>query len=394
MATATAPITDFSRSEIKQRAANVQAAMKAKGWEALLIIDEETVGQGCSVRYLAGLSHIKPPSPGFMVIGQSGDPVMVMGGGMGGAAFNLVEQFVAVKIKPVEGRPPDWPGTLAAALTEVGYKGGPLPVDGVNLLRDNLAQGLKSKFSNLSFVNANRTVERVRMYKSETELVNYRKAAEMSYNGMEIFMKVIEPGVTNNMAVEEATHSTIIQGGEENLLIHGSGTPWVWGLGWRGDSTFQEGDLVSVELNARYHGYYAQVCRTWGLGKISAEQQKSLDAVKAGTEKMYDVLKPGMTGKEAFHAGLAEVKKWGFDFCNVRFGHGVGLTIGEGYDFADWDTAPDGPCSTPIPEGAFGNFHPFLIASGPNGRGTFNALWGDPWVMRAHGLRCSSRTGP
>jgi len=33
----------------------------------------------------------------------------------------------------------------------------------------------------------------------------------------------------------------------------------------------------------------------------------------------------------------------------------------------------------------FGVFHPFLIERGADGRGKFNALWGDPWVLRAHG---------
>ena len=383
MATATAAITDFSQAEIGQRIGKVREAMKSKGWDALLVLDEG--GGGCSVRYLAGLSHIAPPVPAFMAIGVSGDAVMVIAEGMGGSGLNLNEQYTSVKVKPAAGWAADSPDTIADVLTQVGYKSGPLAVDGMALLRHSLAEGLRAKFPNVQFVNATGTVERVRMYKSEAELINYRKAAEISYNTMEVFMNVVKPGVSQDYAVQQAMHATIMQGAEDNMLIHGAGTPWVWGRGSRGGLTFHEGDLVSVELNARYHGYYAQVCRTWGLGKISAEQQKTLDAVKAGTDKMYGALKPGMPGKEAYHAGLEEVKKWGYDFCNVRFGHGVGLTIGEGYDFADWDAAPDGPCSTPIPEGAFGNFHPFLIASGPNGRGTFNALWGDPWVMKAHG---------
>ena len=100
---------------------------------------------------------------------------------------------------------------------------------------------------------------------------------------------------------------------------------------------------------------------------------------------MLKVIKPGMTGREVYLEALDEVKKRGYDFCNVRFGHGLGLTIGEGFDFADWDNSPNGPCLSPIPEGAFGVFHPFLIEKDSTGRGVFNALWGDPWVLRAHG---------
>lgn len=383
MATATQVISDFSQAEVKERVGRAQDIMKSKGWETLLVVDEGAAG----VRYLAGLSHVKPPSPAYMVVPQSGDPVLLVAFGMMGAGINQIEKHTYTKVKPILGRGfgGDLPGTLAEALTEAGYKGGPVAVDGLPLLRDGLVSALKNKFPNITFSNAARTTEVIRLKKSPAEDANYRRAADMSYNGMEIFMKVIRPGVRNDDAVQEATHSSVLQGAEENLLIHGAGTPWVWGRGTRGNKTFEDGDLVTVELNARYHGYYAQVCRSWIIGKVNPAKQKLIDDNKRVLDVMYNYAKPGMVGKEIYHVALAEAKKLGRDFCDVRWGHGVGLTIGECFDFADWDTGPDGPCNTPIPQGAHANFHPFFIEFGANKRGIYNALWGDPWIMGAHG---------
>ncbi len=384
MTTAATVLCDYSEAEVKERAARAQAIMKSKGWEQLLVIDEGTAG----VRYLAGLSHVKPPSPAFMVLPQSGDPVLLAAWGMAGAGINQLEKHTYVKVKPITGRGfgGDVPGAIAEALSDAGYKGGPLAVDGLPLLRDGLVTALKSKFPDISFVNAARTTEVIRLEKSAAEEANYRRSAIQSYNGMEVFMSVIRPGVRNDDAVQEATHVSVMQGAEENLLIHGAGTPWVWGRGTRGDNTFADGDLVTVELNARFHGYYAQVCRSWIIGHVDPEKQKLIDDTKRVTDVMYQVAKPGMTGKEIFRAAEAEAKKVGREFCDVRWGHGVGLTIGECFDFADWDREEGGPCTTPIPVGAHGNFHPFFIIPGPTGRGAYNALWGDPWIMGKDGV--------
>lgn len=381
MATATQVTSDFSPAEVKQRVSKVQEAMKNKGWETLLVIDEGTGG----VRYLAGLSHIDAPHPSFMAVGQSGDPIMVVGEGMGGSSVNLLTQFTSSKIESPTGRGASLADAVISALNTVGYKGGPLALDG-GQLRHGMAEAFRNKLSNVSFVNSNRLVELVRLYRSPAEEALYRKSAQIAYSCMELYMAVIRPGVTHDFAVEQATNLTIQMGAESQNLIHGGGTPWIWGTSTRGDDVWEEGDLSSVELNPKYHGYYAQVCRTWGIGKIRPEKQKIVDDVRRVLDAQYEKARPGMTGKEIYNHALPVAKSTGRDFQDVRWGHGIGLTIGEQFDFADWDAAPGGPCDTPIPQGAHGNFHPFFIEKGSNGRGMFNALWGDPWIMGAHGV--------
>ena len=100
MAMATEVISDFSPAEIGERVSRVQEGMKAKGWDAVLVVDEGTGG----VRYLAGLSHIDSPTPSFIALGQSGDPIMVVAEGMGGSTINLLNQYTATMIESPSGR--------------------------------------------------------------------------------------------------------------------------------------------------------------------------------------------------------------------------------------------------------------------------------------------------
>jgi Xaa-Pro aminopeptidase len=380
--------SDYSEAEIQDRVERVRKAFLEKGMDALIVYDENGIIGGGNVRWLAGYSHTAPPVPSFAVLGKSGDPIICFSEGMGGTyhhwheLFGTARRYIAYGGNALR---PDVVGGLAQALSEVGFTGGKLGIDGLHLMRYLTVEGLKQKVPNAEIVNAARLTEYVRRVKSEAELANYRKASQLSHLAMDVFMNVVQPGILQSVAVAEAVHVTEAQGAEALDLIHGTGDPWFWGMEHRGDLTFKEGDLVACELNARWHGFFAQVCRTWGLGKISPEKDKLISAVRAAEERMLSVIKPGLTGREVFLAGLEEVKKRGYDFCGVRFGHGLGLTIGEGFDFADWDNDPNGPCLSPIPEGAFGVFHPFLIEKGPDGKGAFNALWGDPWVLRAHG---------
>ncbi len=372
-------ISDFSQAEMAQRTDRVRALMRERGLDALIVYDEGSFIGFASVRYLAGYSHTAPPTPAYMVVGPQGDPTLIISQGMGGTQLSLTDLYCPISnVKTPPGDAvPDWSAALVAGLEAGGYTRGRLGIDNLATMRYPVMEGLKAKLDGTEFVNARGLVEAVRRDKSEAELANFKKACELSKTGMDTFFSVVREGVPHSLALAEAEHIVKVQGGEELNVIMGAGDPWIWGVGHRGDMRFESGELVSIELNGRYHGYYSQLCRTEPLGNVSEDRQRIITAVRAAHDRMLGMLRPGSTGKELFAAGIEEVRKRGFDFSNVRYGHGLGLTIGEGFDFADWD-------ETPIPEGAFGVIHPFIINS-PGGRGNFNALWGEPWVLRAHG---------
>lgn len=373
-------VTDFTPEELDQRVKRTQDAMKTRGLDALVVYDEGGfIGFG-SVRYLAGYSHVPPPVPAFMVVPASGEPTLVIHRGMAGTVHNMADVYCPTK--NVQSPPgghmgPDWAAGVADALAASGFTRGLLGVDSLGALRHPVVEGLKAKLPDANLTDARGLVEQVRRFKTEAELANFRTASKISKMGADTFFTLMKEGVPHDLALAEADHVVRINGGEELNVIMGTGNPWCWGIGSRGDLVFREGELVAIELNARYHGYFSQYCRTVALGKVSEDRQRAITAVRAAHDRAVGMLKPGITGKELFTAALEEVRKRGFDYSQVRYGHGLGLTIGEGYDIGDWD-------ETPIQEGAFGVIHPFVINE-PGGRGTYNALWGDPFVMRATG---------
>jgi Xaa-Pro aminopeptidase len=196
--------------------------------------------------------------------------------------------------------------------------------------------------------------------------------------GLDALEAAIKPGIRQTAAVAAAEYIVKEQGADETFVFMGAGTPWVSGLR-RGDLIFEEGDVLSLEFGARYHGYVGEVCRTVFLGQPSEEGLRALDTAKAALERMLEMLKPGVTGDQVYRAGWEEVERRGTKYHTSNWGHGRGLLTNEGFLIEEGD-------ETPIPEGVYGIVHPFLTHMDVvTGRGLFNVLWGDPWILRADG---------
>ena len=113
---------------------------------------------------------------------------------------------------------------------------------------------------------------------------------------MDAFLATVKQGARQADAVANARHAAAHAGAEQAVLYMGAGeSPWFWG-DVRGDEVFTEGDIVGVEVSARYHGYYGQVCRTMLVGNVSEQKRRMLDATRAAHDAMLPLVRPGVTG--------------------------------------------------------------------------------------------------
>src|SRR5574340_428419 len=60
----------------------------------------------------------------------------------------------------------------------------------------------------------------------------------------------------------------------------------------------QEGDLVGIDIGARYHGWIGDSCVTFGVGQLDAASQKLLDVTRRSLELGVEV-----AGKSGAHIG-------------------------------------------------------------------------------------------
>ncbi|OFW27541.1 MAG: hypothetical protein A3H97_21715 [Acidobacteria bacterium RIFCSPLOWO2_02_FULL_65_29] len=375
---------DFSGTELAQRINRIRRLMEERRLDALVVYDTGvplTRRGGATVRYLTNFFNLAAGNPSAVVIPSTGEPVLCIGPHFSGCQFTwagLLSPF-AVKGHVTDELRPDWLRDFAEALSESGVRGGRVGIDGMRYMPAALLEGLRRKLEGTELVDVTGLVYESQIVRSKAEEPFIRKAAQISKLAMDAFLEAARPGVGQAEAVAIGEHTAYMAGAEDMVLFMGAGVPWLWGHK-RTDLVFKEGDAVALEVNARYHGYFGQVCRTELLGKVSAEKQQMHDAARAAHDKMLSMVKPGITGQALFRAGVAEVRRRGFDYSGVRYGHGLGMTIAEGFDVAEEDT-------TPIPEGAYMVIHPMLIRSETGAA----SIHGDQFLVTANGPELLSK---
>jgi Xaa-Pro aminopeptidase len=133
------------------------------------------------------------------------------------------------------------------------------------------------------------------------------------------------------VAVAAGEQAAKTAGAEDVSVYLGTGTPWIWGK-YRGQATFEDGGMVAVEFNTRFEGYYGQVARSGAIGTVTVRQRHVFEASVNAYHAMRDRLRPGTTAADIFEAGDVIVREAGFSSQQLRAGHGMGLTYGEGFD--------------------------------------------------------------
>ncbi len=105
-----------------------------------------------------------------------------------------------------------------------------------------------------------------------------------------------------------------------NVLVHGIPSS---------EHILKNGDIVSVDIGACYHGYHGDSAWTYAVGEIDDEQKRLLIATE---ESLYEGLKMAKAGNRLTDISSAietHVRKYGFSIPQDYAGHGIGTSVHE-----------------------------------------------------------------
>ena len=92
----------------------------------------------------------------------------------------------------------------------------------------------------------------------------------------------------------------------------------------------QEGDLIGIDIGARYHGWIGDSCVTFPVGELDAPSQRLLDVTRRCLELGIEVAgKPGAHIGDIGAAIQAYAEGEGFSVVRDLGGHGVGRELWE-----------------------------------------------------------------
>lgn len=176
-------------------------------------------------------------------------------------------------------------------------------------------------------------IEGLRRTKEPGEIEAIGRAAALADTALERVLALIRPGVRERDLALELEYIMRKSGSEGVAFtpIVASGPNGSKPHAKAGERVLAAGDLVTIDIGARWDGYCSDLTRTFALGRPDGERSAAYGAVLAAQKRAIGALRAGATGQEVDRvarayladAGLARHFKHGL-------GHGVGLGVHEG----------------------------------------------------------------
>ena len=186
------------------------------------------------------------------------------------------------------------------------------------------------------------------------QMVLMRKACLITKQALDYAQTLIKPGISTKDLDKEIEKFIIDNGafpaskGYEGfpgaacisvneMVVHGIPSEKI---------ILKEGDIVSVDIVVRYKGLHGDATRTFGVGKISPENQRLIDITRECFFEGVKKLKVGHRLGEVSHAIQEHAEKNGFSVVRELVGHGIGLKMHEPPNVPNYGKESDGPLVT------------------------------------------------
>jgi Xaa-Pro aminopeptidase len=203
---------------------------------------------------------------------------------------------------------------------------------GFDTLETSIYLKLKKALNGTKLQSHGNLTWELRKVKDETELKYMRKAAELTDEGVEIASETIRPGLREFEVAAEIEYAmrklgsdgvafdTIVASGVRSAFPHGGCT----------DKKIQKGDLVVLDMGAKYRYYRADLTRTFVAGKPSPKQEKLYKVVRDAQEEAFQAVKEGVKCADVDAVARKHIEKEGYsEFFVHGLGHGIGLAVHE-----------------------------------------------------------------
>lgn len=110
-----------------------------------------------------------------------------------------------------------------------------------------------------------------------------------------------------------------------------------------GSRKLKDGDIISIDIGAKYNGYHGDSAWTYSVGNIDEETQKLLEITEQSLYKGLEQAKPGDRLSNISHAIQTFVEAHNFSIVREYVGHGVGQDLHEDPQIPHYGPPNKGP---------------------------------------------------
>lgn len=324
-------ITEIPVSEFQERIRRVQAELARRGLDALLTFGSEAEPQ--FVRYLC--DHWPAFETAGVLIPAEGAALLLIGPesltyAQARSKIPVIRQILEYR----ESSEPEYPGkpldTFTSVFDEIsGGKGvRRLGIVGYPIMPAPMFESIRAAMSGGETVRADDILIGMRMVKSDNELALLRQAFRISEKAIEAVLGQIKPGMMEVEVVGIAQEVMYRHGAEYegHPLYVLSGRNSANAIGRPTLKRLVPGEVIQLNLGARYGGYSSSVGRPIVLGRMSGDVRGLLQMGLDAANKTMEVIRAGIEARQVAQEVQDFITARGYG-PNILYGpcHGIGL---------------------------------------------------------------------
>ena len=182
--------------------------------------------------------------------------------------------------------------------------------------------------------------------KTGRELKVMREACRISAEALKLAGSAVEPGVTTAELDKIAEKYILSQGATPNFKNY-QGYPATACISINNEvihgipskkRVIKAGDIVSIDLGAKFEGYHGDNAATFACGEISKQAKRLMDTTR---ESLYEGIAAAVSGGRLGDIGAAiqqYVEKRGYSVVRQFVGHGIGTQLHEAPEVPNFGT--------------------------------------------------------
>ncbi len=226
----------------------------------------------------------------------------------------------------------------------IGYEGGfelvaPPRFDGEpGAVAEGTRQLIRAAFQTDRLVDVTRTLDAIRLVKTDAEIERLRLTNEIAAFGLDAFKEHALAGRTE-ASLAAVVEAAIVSDGHGHrgartvrayaTVCSGAATATAWQYFLHGDRRIERDDVVMLELGTCVDGYWSDHTRTVVAGTATDGQREAMAAVLAGVDAALAAAVPGASGGDVDRASRSAVRAGGFEQFPHHTGHGTGFRYHE-----------------------------------------------------------------
>ena len=186
--------------------------------------------------------------------------------------------------------------------------------------------------------------------KSKREIEFIRDAGRISAQALALVGQNVKAGITTK-ELDDLARKFIEKSGAVPSFLGYNGYPAticasvndevVHGI--PSDRVLKEGDIVSIDLGAKYKGYHGDNAKTYAVGSVSREAQRLMDVTERSFYAGMEAFRTGNRLQDISQAVQDTAESAGFSVVRELVGHGIGQQLHEDPNVPNFVTGNKGP---------------------------------------------------